>query len=309
MRTPKLAILLSTYNGEKYLTAQLDSLFDQTMQEFVLVVRDDGSSDGTTAILDEYCKRYPERIHLAPGGDTNLGASGSFSCLMEYVLQHKEELCLENSYMMFCDQDDVWQNNKLELQWQAMKECEKQFQGKPILVHSDLAVVSEDGELIAESMAHYQGLELERSSFHNMAVSNLVTGCTAFANEELVRAALPISRDAMMHDWWLALVAAAFGYVYFIPQRLVDYRQHGENVVGAKQRTDRDLRKSSVWKRLISAKPVKHFSDVARQARAFRKRFAEQLGLIDSIKLRIIGRLDVQVGLLQRLFFRLARRF
>ncbi|MEQ8954202.1 MAG: glycosyltransferase family 2 protein [Gammaproteobacteria bacterium] len=309
MATPQLAILLSTYNGETYLAEHLDSLLDQSMHEFVLVVRDDGSQDGTWEILQDYAGRYPQKINLVPGNNTNLGASNSFSVLMEYVLQHKAALGLEKAYMMFCDQDDVWRRDKIELQWRAMQQCEQDHAEQPVLIHSDLAVVSADGDLMAESMAHYQGLETERNRFHHVVLSNLVTGCTAFFNEALARRASPIAGDATMHDWWLALVATAFGRVHYMEQSLVQYRQHGANVIGAREKIPDGLRDKSFWKRVVQPGANPHLAEVARQAGVFRRYFGNQLGVRQRTSLIAAACLAVRVGVIQRLLFKLLRKF
>ncbi|MFN3163396.1 MAG: glycosyltransferase, partial [Pseudohongiellaceae bacterium] len=117
---PTIVILLSTYNGEQYLKEQLDSLFGQSYREFILLVRDDGSSDGTENILADYAIRYPEKMRIVRDEAGNLGASGSFSWLMQYALEQRAELKLDSLYLMFCDQDDTWYEDKIARQVNAM---------------------------------------------------------------------------------------------------------------------------------------------------------------------------------------------
>ena len=202
----RVAVLLSTYNGEAFLAEQLDSLLEQTHQNFIIVVRDDGSSDGTLLLLQKYAEASPEKFHIVEEEPVNYGPSGSFSVLCEYTLANKSVLGFESILACFCDQDDVWLNNKLALQLE--KYCQIQ-EDKPILIHCDLEVVDENLRRVAESLISYQGLEIERNQFPHVAVSNLVTGCTAFFNEALMRAALPVPKKAMMHDWWFAMTATA----------------------------------------------------------------------------------------------------
>ena len=102
----KIAVLLSTYNGEKFLGEQLDSLLAQSHKNFILVVRDDGSRDRTVSILESYAGDHPERIHLLSRDGVNMGASAGFAFLVDYVLKNKKLLGLKSTYMMFCDQDD-----------------------------------------------------------------------------------------------------------------------------------------------------------------------------------------------------------
>ena len=121
----------------------------------------------------------------------------------------------------------------------------------PIIVHSDLEVVSEQNTVIAKSLISYQGLEIERNSFPNLVISNLVTGCTALINEPLAEKALPIPEKAIMHDWWLALVASAFGKLVYLDIPLVHYRQHGNNTIGAKEFTKVSVVSMSLWRRIL----------------------------------------------------------
>ncbi|MED5529744.1 MAG: glycosyltransferase family 2 protein, partial [Pseudomonadota bacterium] len=235
---PKIAILLSTYNGTKYLEEQLDSILNQTYSNYVIVARDDGSYDDTIQLLNKYAKKFTDKFHLLEQDLLNLGASDSFSYLIEYVLENKQSLGLESAYMMFCDQDDIWSLEKIDKQIDEMIKVEKHQTGTkpiPVLIHSNLRVVSEDKSLIAESFVHYQGLEIERNRFTNLVISNVVTGCTVFINEALARKAVPVSKEAIMHDWWLSLVASAFGKLVFIDAPLVSYRQHDTNAIGAKE--------------------------------------------------------------------------
>lgn len=306
---PKIAILLATYNGAEYLSAQLDSILAQTYSNYIVVMRDDCSSDKTIAILQNYQLRYPDKFHLVTAETTNKGASASFSCLIEYTLDHKEPLGLQAAYMMFCDQDDVWFVDKIEREVSAMLTAEAGNLKMPVLIHSDLEVVSEKLEQIAPSFIHYQGLEIERNCFNNMVISNLVTGCTTLINESLAVKASPVSKQAIMHDWWLALVAAAFGKVVFLDQPLVHYRQHSRNTIGAKEFAKLPAVSMSLLQRLLTRKPNDHLFEVARQAREFQDRFGAQLTLHQRNGLRIATGLRVRTGILQRILYRVARRY
>ena len=307
--TPRLSILLSTYNGEKFLSDQLDSLFAQTYKNFIVVVRDDGSSDSTLSILQEYRDRFTDRIHLIESSASNLGARDSFAYLMEYVLNNKAQLGIDNAYMLFCDQDDVWFPNKIEVELEAMLECEASNPGTPILIHSDLEVVSEKLESVAPSLARYQGLETHRNSFNQMAISNLVTGCTALLNESLAKKCLPVSSNAIMHDWWLALVASAFGKVVYLNQPLIHYRQHGSNTIGAKEHQQALAARPGFWVRLLHLQVNEHLREVAVQAKDFLDSFGSDLSDHQRAGLKIASKMDVGFGTLQRIRYRRARRF
>ena len=309
---PKIAILLSTYNGTKYLEEQLDSILNQTYSNYVIVARDDGSYDDTIQLLNKYAKKFTDKFHLLEQDLLNLGASDSFSYLIEYVLENKQSLGLESAYMMFCDQDDIWSLEKIHKQIDEMLKVEKQQTGTkpiPVLIHSNLRVVSEEKSLIAESFVHYQGLEIERNRFTNLVISNVVTGCTVFINEALARKAVPVSKEAIMHDWWLSLVASAFGKLVFIDAPLVSYRQHDTNAIGAKEFVKSTPVDRSFWQKTFGCKSDAHLSEVARQAADFRNRFGQELTTHDNIGLQISSCMGAKVGILQRIFYRIARRF
>lgn len=310
---PALAVLLPTYNGEKYLTEQLDSLLEQSYSNFRIVVRDDGSSDNSAELLKQYASENPNRfclIQSAEGSTTNLGASASFSFLIKYALENKALLGLDKAYMMFCDQDDLWFPDKIERQMQLILQTEQELgESMPVLVHSDLRVVSEEKELIAESLARYQGLETERNRFCNIVISNLVTGCTALINESLAYKALPVSADAIMHDWWLAMVASAFGKLLYMDEPLVHYRQHGQNTIGAKEHHRATPRRLDHLQRVFSLTPNIHLQEVAHQAKAFSERFGEELSAHDRAGLKQAAKMSNSIGFLQRIAYRRARQY
>ena len=306
----KIAVLLSTYNGEKFLGEQLNSLLAQSHKNFILVVRDDGSRDRTISILESYAGDHPERIHLLSRDGVNMGASASFAFLVDYVLKNKELLGLKSTYMMFCDQDDKWFPEKIEKLMAAMLATEADNDSTlPIIVHSDLEVVSEQNTVIATSFVSYQGLEIERNSFPNLVISNLVTGCTALINEPLAEKALPIPEKAIMHDWWLALVATAFGKLVYLDIPLVHYRQHGNNTIGAKEFTKVSVVSMSLWSRMLARKPSEHLIEVSIQAAEFNRRYGSQLSGRERLSLRLCIGMGIKIGIVQRLMYRLARRF
>lgn len=307
---PTIVILLSTYNGELYLKEQLDSLFAQSYGEFILLVRDDGSSDSTVQILADYAIRFPEKMHLTRDDTGNLGASGSFSWLMNHALEKRAELNLDSLYLMFCDQDDTWYPDKIARQVNAMVAAEAEMSvPTPVLVHSDLQVVASDNTPIADSLADYQGLETQRNRFANMVISNLVTGCTALINEPLARRALPVPPQAIMHDWWLALVASAFGKVVYLDTPLVHYRQHGNNTIGAKERESQGIASSNFWRKVFGPAANEHLLEVARQAATFKARFFPDLQRRQRRALSLCAGMGARIGFVQRIFYRLARRF
>lgn len=225
---PHITILMATYNGGKFVEAQLDSLRAQSFTDWRLWVRDDGSNDDTLEIIRRYAGQ-DERVRLLPPDGMRLGAAMSFSSLME-------RFALESEYIMFCDQDDVWQPDKIAITMAKMREMEGHFGAKtPLLVHTDLSVADRDLKLLPPSFWHYQGLNPEIKSLNRLLVQNNVTGCTVMANQALAKLACHMPAQAIMHDWWLALVAAAFGKIGHIARTTMLYRQHGGNDTGAKR--------------------------------------------------------------------------
>jgi len=308
---PKIAILLSIYNGEKYLAEQIDSLLAQSYKDLLIVIRDDGSIDKSLSIAQAYAESNPIHFHILPADAENKGASGGFAFLMGYVLANKEKLGLEKAYLMFCDQDDVWFDNKVELQISAMLQAEKSLgsYNTPVLIHSDLEVVSSKKAFIAKSLVSFQGLEIQRNRFPNLLISNLVTGCTALINEALAEKALPIPNTAIMHDWWLAIVASAFGKVIFLEMPLIYYRQHDNNAIGAKEFMRPSPTKLSFWQRILSLKPNKHLIEVGIQAAEFKRCFGGELSARNHLALFLCAGMRLKIGFIQRGFYRLARRF
>lgn len=225
MSSMDVEIVLATYNGERYLPEQLDSLINQTASSAIIIVSDDGSSDQTLAIIHRYQAQYPGRLRLLPPGPSQ-GASANFNYLLS---------ASKADYVFLADQDDVWDEDKLALSLAEMKGLETRVgSSTPILVHTDLRVVDYALGLVSPSFFRLQQLDKERQSLKDLMCQSVVTGCTALVNRALLNKALPVAPGAVMHDWWLSLVAAAFGQIGFVDRATISYRQHGNNTIGAK---------------------------------------------------------------------------
>ena len=219
----KIIVLLATYNGEKYLKEQLESLFSQTHKNFSIIARDDGSKDKTMDILKSYNIKI---IHSR----VNIGAKESFSALLEYAVSHTD-----GEHFMFSDQDDIWHKNKIEKTLIKMQEKEKLTTGTPILIHTNLKIVDENINKLSESFMSYQGIDAKFNKINNLLIQNTITGCTVMINRKLANLCLPIPTECIMHDWWIGLVASKFGKIGYLNHATIDYRQHTKNSVGAKK--------------------------------------------------------------------------
>lgn len=218
-------ILLASYNGEKYIAEQIDSILNQTYKDWFLYIKDDCSTDNTLNIIRNYEKSYKDKIKVITSEIKSGSAKDNFFSMLRYS---------ENEYIMTCDQDDVWLPDKIEITLNKMQEVEQADNNVPILVHTDLKVVDEKLNIIAESLMKMQNLDFRRDKLNNLLVQNIVTGCTVMVNRKLLNYIKLVPRQAIMHDWWMALLASALGIVYFIDTPTVLYRQHKNNDVGAK---------------------------------------------------------------------------
>ena len=216
----KVNILMSTYNGQQFLAEQIRSIQEQSYTDWTLFIRDDGSSDNTKEILKDF-EHQDSRIHLIDNDKSdNLGVIKSFHKLVNHD---------RADYYFFSDQDDVWLPNKLEL---SLKEAQNYLADLPLMVYMDLKVVNQDLEIMTESMvksqSHHANTELVQE-----LTENTVTGGVAMINHALAEM-WQETDDILMHDWYLALLASAFGNLVFIDQPGELYRQHSDNVLGAR---------------------------------------------------------------------------
>lgn len=214
--SPRVAVLLSTYNGERYLSELLGSLGEQNYGVPDVYVRDDGSTDGTWKLLMDLAKA-PD-VHTFSVAGTNVGVASSFFELLKLAGKKYD-------YYFFCDQDDVWDSNKVAAAVQCLHEIDP----------PEPAMYAGRVELVDERLEHLGYLPLPRAiGFGNAVVENAATGCTICLNKaarDLVVGALPAK--CLVHDWWVYLVLSALGKVVYDERSFVKYRQHGGNAIGA----------------------------------------------------------------------------
>ena len=258
----KIAIILSTYNGTQFLQEQLKSLESQAYDnaKLKLIVRDDGSNDKSYELLKQFAAESSMHIELL-NDRTNLGVKKSFELLMNKALEMGAE------YIMFCDQDDVWQNDKIAKTIAKMQQMELSYPQQPILVHSDLSVVDRDLTILHNSFWKFQHIDPSKDALNRLLLHNTVTGCTMMINRSLALKVYDIPSEAVMHDWWIAMVASVFGQIGYIDEALIRYRQHGGNDTGAKQYNwqywlNRFMKKPSLEKYIVQARVfLEHYRD------------------------------------------------
>lgn len=226
--SPLVCILMATYNGDPYIVEQIESIQAQTFTDWCLIVSDDGSTDGTLGTLRRMAEKDP-RIVILEGLPPVGSAKNNFTRLAGYA---------KGSYVMFSDQDDVWEPNKIELTLDAMREIEgERGANTPALVFTDMEVVDQELRMIAPSFTRRSHINPKRKKLMQIVAQSLGAGCTMMANKSLIELfnGSPADRRIIMHDWWLSLLAAAFGVIVYVDKPTSKYRQHGLNSVGSSE--------------------------------------------------------------------------
>jgi glycosyltransferase involved in cell wall biosynthesis len=202
---PLVSIALCTYNGEKFLVQQLDTLVNQTYKNLEIIAVDDGSTDGTLDILNAYAKKYPNFIVYQ--NEQNKGFLKNFETASTYC---------NGEFIAYSDQDDLWHPQKIELMVNAI--------GDNMLLYHDSELIDDNNEPIGKKMSDlfnfYRGDQPEIFLFYNC-----VSGHAMLIRKSLLEYAFPL-RENYFHDWWMAYVATNIGTIDFIGDALVQYRQH-----------------------------------------------------------------------------------
>jgi rhamnosyltransferase len=214
-------ILLASYNGEKYIADQLNSIINQTYTNWQLYIRDDGSTDNTLNIIKKY-QQTDLRIHLITDELGNLGSCQNFSALMNSIKN-------ENKYIMFCDQDDVWLPSKIEDTFNEIIRLEAKYRNIPLLLHTNFTYADLNLKPI-KSKKHFKRTKITNPEFSNVVCQNSALGCTMMINKKLLYLIGGIPKIAENHDYWIALVASAFGKIFYLDKKTLLYRQHFGNL-------------------------------------------------------------------------------
>ena len=300
MNQKKVLICMATYNGEKYLEQQLRSLAEQTYQNFLLLVHDDGSTDRTVDILRRWEREEEINMMLIEDGLSMRDSSKNFV----HILCHAEKELGDFDYYMFCDQDDYWKKDKIEITLKKMRKEEKKQPG-PLLVHTDLEVVDDSLNPIASSYLKYRSINPYITSLNRMLIQNNVTGCTMMWNRELNKILCWQDACPAMHDWWISLTATLLGRVAFLNRGTILYRQHGNNVVGATKVNSI----SFVIKRLSNLKYVKlKFRQSVKQAQDLLQLYGNKCSPETRLYLKQFSRL-YDVNKIKRIYLILKYKF
>lgn len=216
-------LLLATYNSERYLAPLLESLVGQTHDDFVLVVSDDGSRDATLEIIASFAPRFRHPPRILEAGAPSGSAMMNFARLLTAA---------SADYVLLVDHDDIWHADKVASGLARVRSVEAlRGTDHPVLAHGDLRVIDGAGTVSRPSFWAMKQIDPACStSLRRTLIHASVVGCTTTMNRALVNACLPIPREAVMHDWWISLVAAARGTVVYDPVPHIDYRIHGSNV-------------------------------------------------------------------------------
>ena len=224
MENKKIDILMATYNGEKYLAEQLDSIINQTYHNWNLLIRDDNSTDRTLEIIQDYQKK-DNRIKLLKDNKGNLGIVKNF----EELLKNSE-----SEFIMFSDQDDIWVENKLDM---YLKMIEK-IKNKGFMIHSDAILFDKNKSNILKDT--FISKKAINKGLENVFFNYFVQGATILISKEIKNFILPFPKEVYLHDRYIHLISELFFERIFVNKALIYYRQHGDNQIGAKN-TIREL--------------------------------------------------------------------
>lgn len=295
MSMPRVDIVLSTYNGQQYLQELLESIAGQSYPNWRLLVRDDGSRDQTIGILQRHRDTFQGKITIIdePGG--NLGVVQSYSALLGRS---------DAEYIMFSDQDDVWLPEKIAVTFEEMRRVEQRAApGTPVLVHTDATVVNAGLAPISPSLWNYQKCDPESgAALKRLLLQNVATGCTVMINRALRDRGVPIPAGVMMHDWWLTLVASAFGRIGHVPKPTLLYRQHGRNESGAHLWNPR-VAFQYLFDIVNTLRGIRRANaEIQNQAQSFSERYGDLLNRHDRHMVQVYSRLRERNYFVRRYF-------
>lgn len=288
MSKNKVQILMSTYNGERFIEKQLDSIVNQDY-EVSLLIRDDGSSDSTIDIIRKYEEKYKWISHFE---GTNIGVIHSFFELVRMADKDAD-------FFAFADQDDIWFKDKIS---SAVKKVSKMSSVKPVLYCAAQTLIDAKDNVMDVKMldVHF------RPGFGNAIVENIATGCTCMINGVMLEKLAAYEPEyTIMHDWWMYLIAEAMGEFYYDKTPRMYYRQHGNNTMGSrtnyvdefKERFSRfSGNKGKLYRQMEAFNRAYHLdgdnADILHMVMSYKKSFGARLHCIFSKKIYRQRKLD-----------------
>lgn len=261
----RIGIVLATYNCDRcHFEQQIDSIRQQDFQNWVCLVSDDGSHEEIRQHIAETVAQDARFIYYPQ--PHNLGSYHNFEFGIEYFSRDRTL-----THIAFADQDDVWYPQKLS---RLLQEIETTG---ALLAHSDLELIDEDGTFLHQSVWDYEKRRPEKLSPRLLLLRNTVTGCTVIMRHSLIQDVLPFPKQPLMggwyHDHWLALVAAHRGSISHVREPLIQYRQHGCNVVGAEKHAGTIRKELVLWIEKKGRLTLKSFPIHHTLSQAFYRRF------------------------------------
>jgi len=217
-------ILLSVYNGESFLQQQLDSIAGQSYSDWRLILRDDGSSDKSREIIEQFKNNHPEKIEIVKDTKGNIGYNASFMELMGHATA---------DHILLCDHDDFWYPEKISVLLAAIKDEEKKDNTKGILAFCDLQLTDEKLNITHDSFLRKMRFNKNNGN-QVFFLKNYVPGCSTMFNKALLQEAFKTQNLIGFHDQWLITLAAAINGIVCVNKPLMKYRQHDKNAIGIK---------------------------------------------------------------------------
>jgi glycosyltransferase involved in cell wall biosynthesis len=265
----KISIAVCTFNGERFLAEQLQSLVDQSYRNTQIVIVDDCSTDGTRAILERFKKDYANiEVHY---NEINLGYIKNFENALNYCT---------GDFIALCDQDDIWHLNKLEILLAKIKKDE-------IMLYHNSALISPEGIALKKNLSETIGY-ISDGNQYNLLLNNCIAGHAMMFRKSLLSKILPLP-TSIPHDHWIAYVALTVGKMRYLKTPLVNYRQHTTSVtftLHQKEYQD-DLNQAEMQRqrklkinndRILHLHTLKKFSDNTEDDRKFIQKLADYLG-------------------------------
>lgn len=261
---------MCTYNGEKYITEQIESILHNSIADWRLYISDDGSTDRTYEFASKYAKEYPQKIVLT----THTNSADPSIHFLEKVRDISVRM-QPDDFIMLCDQDDVWYNNKIKLTLKYMDYLIMKYSNQiPLLVCTDVEVVNENKEQLAKSFRRMIHYSIKKLDVAHLLMEHKVQGCTIMINKILADKIRNLPQVATKHDMWLEMIAVTMGKIDYVDEPTMAYRRHAEQYTAGEMR---------FWKMVLEQ--IKHLKvqkymvyDLAPQTKEFLRIYGEELG-------------------------------